>query len=192
MSREALIREHVEPLAQDLGLTLWGIELAGGSRPVVRIFVEAPAAANTAENGEAGQGVGIEQCAELSRRLGLALEVEDIFLEAWTLEVSSPGFERPFFSLQQLPPYLGREVEVVLAAPVDEWPGRKKFRGLLHSLHDDSVELSLDANQRRADEAPTARLPWSHVRRAHLVHIFEEPEKPGKKKKAPVKKDDEQ
>ncbi len=181
MNREALIRNHAEPLAGDLGLEIWGVELAGGSRPVVRVFVETRHAPD--QDADSPQGVDIEQCAELSRRLGLALEVEDMFPETWTLEVSSPGFERPFFSLEQLPPYLGRELELVLAAPLEDWPGRKTFRGPLRALYEDSLELGLDAGQRRADEPETVRLPWDHVRRAHLVHLFEEPEKPGKKKK---------
>jgi len=191
--RERLIRNHLDPLARDMGLEIWGVELGGGSRQLLRIFVETPpnAASSDQEGSEAspdvnpaaGQGVGIEQCAELSRRLGLALEVDDVFPEAWTLEVSSPGFERPFFHPGQLPPYVGREIEAVLAAPLDSWPGRKKFRGILTRVEGDTFTIALDADQRRADEPETADLPWDHVRKANLVYVYVEPEKPGKAKK---------
>ena len=191
--RERLIRNYLDPLARDMGLEIWGVEMGGGSRQLLRIFVETHADAVSSEqegsesspdaNPALGQGVGIEQCAELSRRLGLALEVDDVFPDAWTLEVSSPGFERPFFHPGQLPPYVGREIEAVLAGPLDSWPGRKKFRGILTQVEDDTLTVALSADQRRADEPESASLPWSHIRKANLVYEYVEPEKPGKAKK---------
>ena len=172
------VRQHAAPLAADLGLDIWGIEIAGGNRAEVRLFVE-----NTAFP-HSGLGVDIEQCAELSRRLGLALEVDEVFADAWVLEVSSPGFERPFFAAEQLPPYEGRDIEITLAAPLVDWPGRKKFRGSLRAVEGEQAVLFLDATQRRADEPELVTIPWSHVRKAHLVHVFVDPEKPGKSKKA--------
>ena len=191
--RVTAITRHAAPLAADLGLTVWGAEIVGAHRPVVRLFVEAlpddPARRRLAERAELaepadphGAGVDIEQCAELSRRLSLALEADDLFSGAWTLEVSSPGFERPFFQAAQLPPYMGREIELALAAPLADWPGRKNFRGSLCAVTGDQIRLRLDAARRRPDEPELADVPWNCVRKAHLVHIFADPEKPGKKK----------
>ena len=107
------------PLAAALGLSLWGVEVAFGGQSVVRIFAE----------GE--NGVTIDQCAELSRLLGLTLEVEDILPGAYVLEVSSPGLERTFFTEEQLARAVGRQVEITLYLPLDVVAGRRKFRGEL-------------------------------------------------------------
>lgn len=123
-SKEELLRRITEaaaPAAASFGLELWGIELIGSGRPVARVFVDAPASAATLPAEENGDrlppGVTVDQCAEISRMVGLALDVEELFSDAWTLEVSSPGLERPFFRPEQLPPYMGREVDALLWDP---------------------------------------------------------------------------
>jgi ribosome maturation factor RimP len=185
--RIAAVARHAAPLAANLGVAVWGVEIVGDLRPVVRLYVEAPSPvpSDRREAVADGAGVDIEQCAELSRRLGLALEVDDLFPGAWTLEVSSPGFERPFFQASQLPPYLGRDIAIILAAPLAGWPGRKHFRGSLCAVDGEQATLRLDASQRRPDEPERVDIPWACVRKAHLVHIFEDPERPGKKKSGP-------
>lgn len=94
------VREAAEPAAASFGLEVWGIELAGAGRPVVRIYVDAPVSMREPDApflsaGDDAPGVqggaGVEQCAEISRMVGLALDVEEIFPDAWTLEISSPG-----------------------------------------------------------------------------------------------------
>ena len=176
------IARHATPLTADLGLEVWGVEIAGSKHPVVRLFVDPPFHVQT---GPDATGVDIEQCAELSRRIGLALEVDDLFSGSWTLEVSSPGFERPFFQAKQLPPYVGREIELTLTAPLADWPGRKNFRGSLCSVINERIVLQLAPSQRRPDEPERVEILWDSVRKAHLVHIFAEPEKPGRKKPGP-------
>ena len=187
IDRVTAIARHAAPLAADLGLEVWGVEIAGDIRPVARLFVTPSACAQADGHLSVsdGTGVDIEQCAELSRRLGLSLEVDGLFPAAWTLEVSSPGFERPFFQAAQLPPYVGREIEITLAAPLAHWPGRKKFRGSLCAVTGEQISLRLDASLRRPDEPDQVDIPWDCVRKAHLVHIFTDPKKPGKKKSGP-------
>lgn len=114
-----VLTDLTAPLAASLGLELWGIELAFGGRSLVRVFVESD------------NGVTVEQCAELSRLLGLSLEVEDIIPGAYVLEVSSPGLERTFFTESQLARAVGQRVEITLHQPKAPWPGRRKFRGPL-------------------------------------------------------------
>ena len=123
------------------------------------------------------QGVTIDQCAELSRLAGLALDVEDPFATNWTLEISSPGLQRPFFKIDQLRNYVGRELEVVLAAPLDTWPGRKKFSGVLAAVADEEFTLSLPDTSRKAEEPEEVTIAWPFVRKATLVHHFPEPGK---------------
>lgn len=183
-SKEERIRrisEAAAPVAAAFGLELWGVELAGSTRPVARIFVDAPAAGATADApaGEDGPppGVTVDQCAEISRMVGLALDVEELFADAWTLEVSSPGLERPFFRPGQMSAYVGREAEVLLWDPHPDFPGRRKFCGRLTAVEGDVFTLRLSAADAAAD-GTSVRIPWDDVRRAHLVHIFPDTSKP--------------
>ncbi|MCH5276993.1 MAG: ribosome maturation factor RimP [Desulfovibrionaceae bacterium] len=174
------IAEAAAPVAAAFGLELWGVELAGSGRPVVRIFVDAPArnaaGAPAAENGPP-PGVTVDQCAEISRMVGLALDVEDLFADAWTLEVSSPGLERPFFRPGQLRAYVGRQAEVLLWDPHPDFPGRRKFCGQVATVEGDTFTLRLSAADDPAGGTPV-RIPWDEVRRARLVHLFPDTSKP--------------
>ena len=81
--RIEFITELVTPLAASLGLAVWGVELGGAARPIARIYVDVLPGAEPAPSEKASdddllpQGVTIDQCAELSRLAGLALDVED-------------------------------------------------------------------------------------------------------------------
>ena len=150
----ARIREIALPFIESLGLSLWGLEMAGGEgRPTLRLFIDGP------------EGVDVEHCAQVSRQMGLALDVEDVVHGAYHLEVSSPGLERRFFEVGQLVPYVGRELEVALALPV---AGRKRFRGTLTGVEEASFGLDC--------EGQAHSLPWNDVTRARLIHHFETPE----------------
>ena len=128
--------------------------------------------------------VSIDQCAEISRMVGLALEVEDVFSAAYVLEVSSPGLSRVFFRPDQLLPYVGDEVEAALYEAHPDWPGRRKFRGTLTAVDGDMLTLRVTAPQ-AGGESPQAdvRIFWSDVRRAERIHTFSMPEKPGRRKR---------
>ncbi len=181
--RIEFITELVTPLAASLGLTVWGIEIGGAARPIARIYVDVlpgaePAPSEASDTDELlPQGVTIDQCAELSRLAGLALDVEDPFASNWTLEISSPGLQRPFFKIDQLKAYVGRELDVVLAAPLDTWPGRKKFSGVLTAVADEEFTLALPAATRKAEEPEEVTVAWPFVRKATLIHHFPEPGK---------------
>jgi len=203
------------PLADALGIALWGIEILVGGRMVVRVYVDAkpgaPLAGAELPNDEAvapegvtpegitpegvtPEGVTIDQCARLSRQLGLALEVEDVIRDAYVLEVSSPGLERPFFEAAQMAPYAGRTIELTLALPHPEWPGRRKFRGDIVRVEGDTLTFLPDtAPSPDAAPAPLS-VAWDDVKKAHLVHIFPDTTRPqpggktGQRKKAQPKK----
>ena len=157
------IRELVLPLCDAKGLSLWGIELlfGGGSKyKVVRIYVDTD------------EGVTINQCAEFSRELSLNMDVEDVIPGRYNLEVSSPGLERPFFSPEQLPPYVGEPVRLQLHVPRE---GRKKFSGTLLSVQGRGFSLGTEAGE--------FEFQWDEVKKMHLVFIpvkGEKAPKPGK------------
>jgi len=156
----ARLMEMVTPLCQARDLEVWGIDLlfaAGGRHKIVRIYLDS------------AQGVGIDECSEVSRQVSLALDVEDIIPGAFTLEVSSPGLERPFFSLEQLQAYMGQPIRIRLEKPLD---GRKNFKGRLLSIAPPMFTLS--------DDSDTFELNWEDVGKANLICELYGPGKPEK------------
>lgn len=194
------------PLADALGIALWGIEILDGGRMVLRVYVDArpgmPAPEAAPADGEAPETtegatpehVTIDQCARLSRQLGLALDVEDVIRDAYVLEVSSPGLERPFFEAAQMVPYVGRTIELTLAVPHPEWPGRRKFRGVIMRVEDDTLTFLPDTAPRPDEDPAPLSVAWDDVKKANLVHIFPDTTRPqpggktGQRKKAQPKK----
>jgi ribosome maturation factor RimP len=172
-SPEALTR-LITPLAASMDLELWGLELAHGGRSLVRVYVESPA------------GVSVDQCAELSRLIGLTLDVEDCMSGPYVLEVSSPGLERPFFRPEQLVPYAGRVVEAQLHEPAKGHPGRRNFVGELLEAKDGRFTLRLHGLP-GAEEALLV-FAWDEAKKIRLVHFLPEAEGRGKGRKARSKK----
>ena len=158
------LRNLVLPLVESLGLTLWGMEYAAaGRRSVLRIYVDVPGSGANAP----GQSLGVDvnQCATVSRHVALALEVEDLIPGSYTLEVSSPGIERPFFEPGQLPPYVGRELDLTLRGPrPGPFPDRSRFKGVLLRAGEQELVLSVEEH-----EVPVS---WDNVKKARLVHRF--------------------
>ena len=120
------IARIAEPVARSMGLEIWGIECLPSGRTLVRIYVDVPVGERFA--GEAGDpdasggmreaggcGPDVDSCAAMSRQVAFALDAEDIFPQSYVLELSSPGLARSFFSLAQLAPYIGCELEAELA-----------------------------------------------------------------------------
>lgn len=198
-SLEETVTRLVTPLVHAQGLELWGVEILPGGRSTVRVFVDLPRAAAAAEGApvagaaasdptEAGSA-SIGQCEEISRQLGLAMDVEDCMPEAWVLEVSSPGLDRRFFTLDQLRPYVGDLLEVRLAAPVapageNGAAPRLRWRGRLLAVDAEGLTLEPCALSPEGEVCPEGqppvRLPWTEVRRAARIPVFQKPVKPGK------------
>ncbi len=163
------------PQAASLGLEIWGLEVQAAGKSLVRLYVEGP------------EGVDIEQCAELSRLLGLALEVEDVFPGPYVLEVSSPGLERVYFTEAQLAGAVGEKVDVSLHAPLSGFPGRRRFKGLLEGCDQGRFSLRAQDVAKAGEETPLVVFTFDQVKKARRVHFDPEPEgrpgKPGKTKK---------
>ncbi len=122
--------ELIEPTVTALGLELWGIEhLQQGKYSLLRIYIEREA------------GVAIEDCEQVSKQVSALLDVEDPIAGEYTLEVSSPGLERPLFSARQFSQYIGSEVKLRLHSPIQ---GRRKFKGKIVVVEGDSIRLQAD------------------------------------------------
>ncbi|MDR1125629.1 MAG: ribosome maturation factor RimP [Deltaproteobacteria bacterium] len=168
-----------EPLLSSLGLALWGIEYLPGSRAVARLYIERAGLSAGMDSEEAG----IDECAQASRLIGLALEVEDFIPSAYVLEVSTPGLERRFFRPAQLAAAQGRRVEVTLSEAVNA-NGRKKYAGcLVEGRITESGDWRFDLTVDEPAAAEEARLAflWSKTRQARQLYDPPAKEKPGKK-----------
>ncbi len=190
------ILELASPLVDAMGLEIWGLELKGAPRFLVRLYVELPlgqrqpAPANSCDEPQDSFSTlyspTIDQCEALSRQLGLALDVRDCISGPWVLEVSTPGLERIFFRLEQMRSHVGDMVEVVkdIAAPDGPFAGRRVFRGRLLEVLEDYFVIqpcSISAEgEVLPDNLPEAHIDWNNVHKARRLEIFTPPAKPGK------------
>lgn len=177
------IIELATPLVEAQGLKIWGLDIAGGPKTRVCLYVDIP---RTRRDNEAFSA-NIDQCESISRQLGLAMEVENIFDGPWVLEVSSPGLERKFFNLDQMAPYEGDMIECSLLVPLERDPDRKVYRGRLAALRHNAFILELcfinESGDVICENRNEALIPWENTRRVKRIHIFASPKKPGKKSK---------
>jgi ribosome maturation factor RimP len=148
------IRAIAERVAGSRGLDVWDIQSRREtSGHVVRVFIDRPGPAATAE-----ESVSIEDCEQVNREMSTILDVEDPLPFAYTLEVSSPGLDRPLRGLDDYRRFAGRYAKVVVREPVDN---QKAFEGHLRGVDDDDVQL----------EAPNGRihrLPYRLITRGRL------------------------
>lgn len=190
---EQTVIRLAEPAVHALGLIIWGVEIAQAGRTVLRLFVDVPSADKQPEEGaEASESTdavfggphsaSIDQCEEISRHLGLVLEVEDVMPAAYVLEVSTPGLSRRFFDVGQMRPYLGDMVEARLHMAHE---GRRIWRGRLVAVEDTVFTLApaslTPEGEVLPEEVAPVQLPWDAVRRASRIHVFRQPSKPGKR-----------
>ena len=143
-----LISDLIRPTVSALGVELWGVEhIVQGRFSVVRIYID-----------KGGEGVTIEDCEKVSRQISGIFDVEDPIAGEYTLEVSSPGMDRPLFELSQFERYVGSVVTVRLRAPLE---GRRKFKGVIQKVEADTVCLLVDDKEHM--------LPASTIDKANLV-----------------------
>lgn len=153
---EALAR-LVEPILYAHGLAAFEISLRR-EQPgwVLRVTVENPT------THEPGFGVTLDVCAECSRDLSHALDAEDLIPFAYTLEVGSPGVERPLRSAAEFARFQGKRAKVVLRKATPD--GQKALKGEIVEVAGTTVSLRADDKVQTFDEAD--------VDRAHLVFDF--------------------
>lgn len=137
----------IEPAVATLGYELVGCEVfLSSGRSLVRVYIDSPT------------GVTVADCEAVSRQVGAILDVEDLMRGRYHLEVSSPGTDRPLFTLAHYQRFLGRQVRVRLHTPLNE---RRNFMGLLKSTDSDSITLIVDGQ--------TWTLPLAAIEKANLV-----------------------
>jgi ribosome maturation factor RimP len=152
------IRAIAERVAASRGLEIWDIQSRREAHGhVVRVFIDRPGPAATAE-----ESVSIEDCEQVNREMSTILDVDDPLPFPYTLEVSSPGLDRPLRDANDYRRFAGRWAKVVVSEAVDN---QKAFEGRLRGIDDEAVLL----------EAPNGRLhrlPLRLVTRGRLEVEF--------------------
>jgi len=134
MVATAILRERlislIEPLLGRLGYELVELEhTSGRAHATVRLFIDRP------------EGVGLEDCERVSREVSAVLDVADPIPTAYTLEVSSPGFDRVLRTQAHFGRFVGSRVFVELKVPRE---GRRRYTGTLLSVDDAGIALEVD------------------------------------------------
>ena len=147
---EQKLQELVQGSVEDLGCELWGIECQRVGRYLtVRLFID--------KEG----GVTVEDCADVSRQVSAVLDVEDPIADKYNLEVSSPGLDRPLFTLNQFERYLGQEILLHLRIPVAD---RRKWQGQLAKIENDMITLIVHGKEQV--------LAFGNIQKANVVPKF--------------------
>jgi ribosome maturation factor RimP len=162
------VREIAERVAASRGLEVVEVEfLGGGKARMLRVFLDKPAAGS-----EALAGVTHEDCANFSREFGTILDVEDVMLGSYTLEVSSPGLDRKLIKAADFSRFTGSRVKLTTRQPVDN---NRNFEGRLESFNDGrlTLDLSVASSKSRKKMGAAAgkkiEIEFANVEKANLV-----------------------
>ncbi len=127
------LNEMFAPVVAGLGYEFVGLEYKSGASPsILRIYIDH-------ENG-----ITVDDCATVSRQVSAILDVEDPIKGEYTLEVSSPGFDRPLFTIEQYQKYVDAKIKCKLRMPHN---GRRNFTGKLLEVTDEQIILSIDNDE---------------------------------------------
>lgn len=172
------ISNLLSPTVQALGLELLGVEyLPSPGGATLRLYIDIPPG-DAAGGSETQRMVGIEDCEAVSREVSAQLDVEDPISGNYTLEVSSPGVDRPLFTPAQFARFLGEQVKIGLKLPQD---GRRRLQGRIAAVEGERIELDVEAKP----EPQRVSVAFDNVEKARLVPDWVAlgfvPTKPGKK-----------
>jgi len=146
-----LLQELIEPSVIALGVELWGIEfLSQGKHSTLRVYIDSE------ENG-----ITVDDCAKVSHQISGIMDVEDPIAGNYTLEVSSPGVDRPLFTLEQFAAYAGSHIQLRLRIAYE---GRRKFKGILNGIEGDDILVVVDDEE--------YMLPIEYIDRANIIPQF--------------------
>lgn len=129
-SKQEQLQALIGPVVSSLNCELWGLEyLTQGKYTTLRLYIDA------------SEGVTLEDCEKVSRQVSAVMDVEDPIEGEYTLEVSSPGMDRPLYTLEQYARYIGEMVNLRLRLARD---GRRKFKGKILAVEGDQVRVAVD------------------------------------------------
>ncbi|MEE2809826.1 MAG: ribosome maturation factor RimP [Pseudomonadota bacterium] len=123
------LAEIITPVIEDLGYELVRVRLMSGKETTLQIMADKP-----------DGGIEVDDCAAISTAVSATLDVEDPILDAYTLEVSSPGIDRPLTRLKDFDMFEGYEAKLETDELID---GRRRFKGVLAGIEDDEVLINV-------------------------------------------------
>lgn len=124
------LAEIIQPVIEGMGYELVRLRLQGGKTATLQIMADRPEG-----------GINVEDCAEISTAVSATLDVEDPLEDAYHLEVSSPGIDRPLTRLKDFATFEGYDARLETNQPID---GRKRFKGVLAGVDGDEVLLNIE------------------------------------------------
>ena len=150
-SLEERLAEMLKPRVEGLGYDLVGIEyIRAGKHSTLRIYID--------QDG----GILVYDCAAVSRQVSAILDVEDPITNEYTLEVSSPGLERPLFTAAQYADFIDAEVRIQLRMPVQN---RRKWKGIISSVEGEIICISVNGKEER--------FALTNIQKANIVAKFD-------------------
>lgn len=149
----------IAPAVAACGVELWGIEfLPQGRRSLLRIYIDRPDHAeqpsvaqvddDSVQDELIGKGVGVQDCVNVTHQVSGVLDLHDPIADEYALEVSSPGWDRPFFVLPQMRGYVGQTVALRLISPV---ANRRKLNGILDDVREDGITVTFEGQVLQID-----------------------------------------
>jgi ribosome maturation factor RimP len=142
------VERMIAPAIAAMGYEVVRVLLSGGSRATLQVMAER----------SDGAAMKVDDCAMISRAVAALLDVEDPIACAYTLEVSSPGIDRPLVKERDFERFAGLEAKIETKRPID---GQRKFRGRISGVAEGVVRIATDKG--------TAELPIDDIHRAKLV-----------------------
>lgn len=152
MARPQQLIDLLKPVVESMGFEFWGLEfIAQGKHSMLRVYIDHE------------DGINVDHCAQVSRQISSVMDVEDPIVHEYNLEVSSPGMDRPIFTLEQYAALAGNIIEVRLRMAFD---GRRKFKGRLVGVEQEDVVVHVDDNE--------YLLPFELIEKAYVVPQFKD------------------
>ncbi len=146
------LEDIIRPVVEGLGYEFWGIEFRSrGYQSMLRVFID-----------DAENGISIDDCEKVSRQVSGVMDVEDPIQSEYTLEVSSPGMDRPLFRPEQYEAFIGHQVQIRLRMAFE---GRRKFQGVIRAVEGEDVVIVVDDHE--------YLLPFDSIEKAKIIPVFE-------------------
>ena len=147
---ESRIRNIIRAQVEEDGYELLNVEMRSeGDNSIIRIYLDRP------------EGINIDDCAGTSKKIAVLLDVEDPVEDKYTLEVSSPGIERPLFNEKDYIRFQGKEIRLITKNKIES---RRKFTGQIESFNNGVLDLMTDGQ--------IIRINYDEIKKANLVYNF--------------------
>lgn len=152
MSKAQKLTQLLTPVVTGLGYELVGIEWDSSTRGrVLRVYIDVEG------------GITVDDCERVNNQVSALLDVEDPISGAYLLEVSSPGLDRPLFTLEHFRRFTGHRVQLRLKLPLG---GQRRFKGVIARIESDRVVL-------RSEEGRETAVPFENIDKARLIPDYQ-------------------